>query len=237
MLVNAVYVELADLQVRRDHATAALLLRVVAAVTIALTFPVLGVLAVDGPDVYAVWTRGSLPVDRTTLVLLCAEAFVLVPLYSMRTVLLASNQHRTSVWVECGTMCLVIGATLIASHSWGIAAVPASVLILQAPLLAAVIGREIERVLERSWRFSMLISLCLKGAVLGGLCALLSYGLRSVIDNPLLRMAAGLAGGALVGLVALLFWLIDPNDRKIVSDRGMRAFPGLRNFFLRWSAL
>lgn len=219
LIASAVYVELADVYLRGDHALGARLLRLATAATIACTFPFLGVLAVYSPEVYAVWMKGRLTPDLTLFAWLCLEVTVLMPLYMIRTVLLSTNQHRASVWVEVATIAAVLVATACLAGSWGAWVAPASAVALQAPAFGFAVLREARRVLSGVWRPRSFAASFAKGLVLAAASLGVCLALRFAIDSALARIVVGFGVATAIGLAGLWFWLVTDEDRQLINAR------------------
>jgi O-antigen/teichoic acid export membrane protein len=227
MMSNAVYTEFADLYVREDHVMGARLLRVVASGAVGLTFPILAVLLMFGPEIYAGWMHGRLNTQTGLLNLLILEALALVPIYMIRTVLLASNQHRLSVWVESGSIACAVGLTFVGAGYLGMLAAPLSVLVLQVPLFGVVVVKEVRRVLGQWWRLRMLVWVCLKAiGLIVGSCAW-CWVAGVVFVDVWIRAGIGLAGSECIGLL-VWWWMLDRADRTALWDRALRTVPLLR---------
>lgn len=224
LIASAVYVEFAELHVKNDHVTGARLLQLSTAVTIAVTFPLLGVLFLYGPEIYELWMHGHLAADMKLFGMLCLEVTLLMPLYMVRTVLLSSNEHRRSVWVEFVAIVAIVAATGLFAGRVGAWIAPASAVVLQAPFFAIVVLRGVRGVLAGAWRPAAFVVLFCKGLVLASVTLALCAGLRYLAIGALARIGLGFAGAAAVGSFGLWLWLISGEDRRALMERAWARF-------------
>ncbi len=219
MLGNAVYTEFTDLDAREDHKTLARLLRVASGAAMSVTFPILAVLIVFGSDIFEAWMRGKLQADGVLFVLLCIEAFAMMPLLLIRVVLLATNQHRSSVWADGVTTLLMLAFTYLGTRWFGILAAPLAVLVFQAPWFGYVVISEVSRVARGLWTWRTILMTWSKGTILTALGCLWCVVLSKVTGDVLVLGVAGLAGAQAIGLLGWWLWMLDSVDRELVTAR------------------
>jgi O-antigen/teichoic acid export membrane protein len=174
----------------------------------------------EGASVIATWTGGKLVADVTVLRLLLLQVVLGVPWIAASTVGVTTNQHRRLAISYIVSSTLGIGISFAGVHRFGLAAVPAGLIIGEAIASYHFVLRDACRVVDddyvrlarRVW--GSLILTAVTATLVAWCIHLLGVSWRA----PLRWLLSGIGTGTIGALAGWTLWLLK-DERDVVRRR------------------